>query len=73
LCEEKYFGYKRNKTRQNLIKTKNSDDVMIFLSLFNNFYPQSFRLLQNLMKNDEILLKLKIFHETNKISQTFLV
>ncbi len=47
--------------------------LTIFPSHFNNIYLQSFRLLENVTKNNEILQKVMIFQETNKILWNFLV
>jgi hypothetical protein len=44
-----------------------SQYLTVFPSNFNNIYLKSFVLLQNLMRNYEILQKFMIFHETNEI------
>ncbi len=47
--------------------------LTVFPSIFSNTYLKSFGLLQNLMRNYKILLTLMKFHESNKISQNFIV
>ncbi len=52
---------------------KFSQNLQIFPNHFSNIKLKSFGLLQNSMKNYEILWKLMKFHKTNEISLTFLV
>ncbi len=52
---------------------KFSQYLTIFPCHLNNIYLKYFGLLQNLNKNNEILQKLMIFHETNEISWNVLV
>ncbi len=47
--------------------------LAIFPSHFNNIYLKSFRLLQNLSKNNKILRKSMIFHKTNVIHKKIVI
>ena len=51
--------------------TKLGQYLTVFPSHFYNIFLKSFRLLQNLTRNCEILQQLMRFHKTNNISQNF--